>query len=181
MPRVPDAHRLFFALMPPATLLDELSSLRDSETRGKAQANHRLHVTMFLFEQSVEFQASIATRIRKALDAQVLPSCRVVFDQLVCDKDRALLLASGKFHGLSRLQTQLATLLSAVNLHPAAYWQFRPHMTLRVRGAKGTPGESFSINPVGWKAKELVLLDSLIGLTHYDLVGRWPLRDIKTE
>lgn len=178
MPRVPDAHRLFFALIPPADLLDKLAWLPDSETQSTAQPNNRLHVTMFLFDKEQEFQAAIATRIREVLHGQTLPICRVIFEQLVSDNGSTLLLPNGKLDSLLQLQSQLATLLRNANLHPASYWRFRPHMTLRLRGAIS---ETLAIDAVSWTATDIVLLDSQIGLTQYDVIGRWPLTAIENK
>ena len=72
MPRIADAQRLFFVLMPPAGPLDELAWLRDRETQGRAEADDRLHITMFLFDRDSEFQSAIATRICQVLDGQTL-------------------------------------------------------------------------------------------------------------
>ncbi len=172
MTRVPDAHRLFFTLMPPADLLGELAWLRGRDTQGRAEADDRLHVTMFLFEHDIEFQTAIAARIHEALDGQTLPTCRLVFEQLVRGGDSTLLLPNEKLDGVLRLQSRLAMLLGAADLHPKNNWRFNPHMTLR-RGK--VVGATQAIDAVSWTANEIVLLDSLIGLTQYDVIGRWPL------
>ncbi len=172
MPRIAYAHRLFFALMPPAGLLDELAWLRDRERQGRAEADDRLHITMFLFDRDSEFQSAIATRICQVLNGQLLPRCRVAFEQLVHGKASTLLLPSDKLNGVLRLQRSLAVLLRTADMHAASYWRFNPHMTLR-RGK--AVGETLAIDAVSWTAHEIVLLDSLIGLTQYNEIGRWPL------
>ena len=172
MPHVANAHRLFFALMPPAGLLDELARLRDRETQGRAEADDRLHITMFLFDRDPEFQSATATRIFQVLDGQSLPRCRVAFEQLVRGKGSTLLLPSDKLDGVLRLQRSLAMLLRTSDMHAASCWRFNPHMTLR-RGK--AVGETLAIDAVSWTAHEIVLLDSLIGLTQYNEIGRWPL------
>lgn len=62
-----------------------------------------------------------------------------------------------------------APLLGAIDLYPANYWRFHPHLALS-RGS--AVGETVAIDPVSWTANEIVLLDSLIGLTQYNVVGR---------
>lgn len=76
MSRKPDAHRLFFALMPPVDLLNELARLRELTTQGKPEADSRLHVTMFLFDHTPAFDVNKVEQISAALDGQVLPTCR---------------------------------------------------------------------------------------------------------
>jgi 2'-5' RNA ligase len=174
MSRVPDAHRLFFALMPPNGLRAELARLRDLTTQGKPEADERLHVTMFLFDHTKEFQADVARRIADALDSQTLPTCRVLFEQLVRGKSTTLLLPNEKLDGVVMLQAQLARLLQQHDFHPASYWRFNPHMTLR-RGK--AIGETLAIDALSWTAEEIVLLDSHIGLTHYEEIGRWRLME----
>lgn len=168
----PDAHRLFFALMPPSNLLDELAWLRDLTTHGKAEAGDRLHVTMFLFDHAPKFQSAVAIRIGEILAGQALPACRLVFEQLVRGSASTLLLPNERLNGVLRLQNRLATLLCSADLHPANYWRLNPHLTLR-RGK--AVGETLAIDAVSWTANEIVLLDSLIGLSRYDVIGRWPL------
>lgn len=172
MSRKPQAHRLFFALFPPVDLLEELARLRVLTVQGKAEANERLHITMFLFDETPEFDVEAANRIVVALKNQALPACRVLFEQLVRGKGSTLLLPNEKLDGVFSLQDRLAALLRAHDLHPADYWQFKPHMTLR-RGM--AEGETLAIDPLSWTATEIVLLDSHMGLTHYEEIARWPL------
>ncbi len=172
MSRTADAHRLFFALMPPADLHEELAWLRQLTSNGKAEADNRLHVTMFLFDHTPEYQPEKVARILKALEGQALPECRVLFEQLVGGKATTLLLPDGQLKGLLHLQARLSELMQAQDLYPASYWKFNPHMTLR-RGA--AEGGRRAIYPVSWTAQEMVLLDSHIGLTHYEEIARWPL------
>jgi 2'-5' RNA ligase len=98
----------------------------------------------------------------------------VIFDQLVHGHGSTLLLPSDILVGVLRLQERLSTLLGAVDLHPASYWRFNPHMTLR-RGK--AVGETMAIDAVSWTAHEIVLLNSLIGLTQHEVVARWPLTE----
>jgi RNA 2',3'-cyclic 3'-phosphodiesterase len=172
MSRTPTAYRLFFALMPPADLHEELADLRELTSQGKPEADDRLHVTMFLFDSTPEFEADRVERILRALEGQVLPTCRVAFEQLVRGSGTTLLLPNEKLEGVWRLKVRLAELLAAHDLNPASYWKFNPHMTLR-RG-KAT-GDTLAIDAVSWTAQEIVLLDSHIGLTHYEEIARWPL------
>lgn len=71
------------------------------------------------------------------------------------------------------LQARLAELLGRKDLNATSYWQFTPQMTLR-RGASG--GDTLAVDPVSWTAQEIVLLDSHIGLTHYEEIARWRLK-----
>lgn len=172
MSRTPDAHRLFFALIPPVDLRGELACLRELTTQGKPEADNRLHVTMFLFDHTPDFDANKVEQISEALDGHTLPTCRVLFEQLVQGKGTTLLLPNERLNGVFRLQARLAELLKCKDLHAASYWRFNPHMTLR-RGK--SEGEKLVIDPVSWTAQEIVLLDSHIGLTHYEEIARWRL------
>jgi RNA 2',3'-cyclic 3'-phosphodiesterase len=173
MSRIPAAHRLFFALMPPADMHEELARLRELTSQGKPEADDRLHVTMCLFDKTPLFDPEKVQRILRALEGQRLPTCRVAFEQLVRGSGTTLLLPNEKLKGVWRLRAQLAGLLAAHNLHPASYWKFNPHMTLR-RGKAN--GDTLAIDAVSWAAQEIVLLDSHIGLTHYEEIARWPLK-----
>jgi 2'-5' RNA ligase len=172
MSRKPDAHRLFLALMPPIGLLDELALLRELTTLGKPEAGNRLHVTMFLFDHTPDFDASKVEQILAALDGQTLPACRVLFEQLVQGKGTTLLVPNERLEGVFGLQARLAGLLGRKDLHAASYRRFNPHMTLQ-RGR--SDGEKQVIDPESWTAQQIVLLDSHIGLTHYEEIARWRL------
>jgi 2'-5' RNA ligase len=172
MTRKPDSHRLFFALMPPAGLLNELAQLRELTTQGKPEADNRLHITMFLFDHTPDFDANKVEQISGALDGQTLPTCRVLFEQLVRGKGTTLLVPNDRLEGVFGLQARLAGLLGRKNLHASSGWTFSPHMTLR-RGA--SEGNTLAVDPVSWTAQDIVLLDSHIGLTHYEEITRWRL------
>jgi RNA 2',3'-cyclic 3'-phosphodiesterase len=172
MSRKPDAHRLFFALMPPAGLLDELAQLRELTTQGKPEADNRLHITMFLFDYAPDFDANKVEQISAALDGQTLPTCRVLFEHLMRGKGAMLLLPNERLEEVFRLQARLAELLAMHGLQSASGWKFNPHMTLR-RGK--SEGKKLVIDPVSWTAQDIVLLDSHIGLTHYEEIARWRL------
>ena len=50
--------------------------------------------------------------------------------------------------------------------------QFNPHMTLLY----GTgPAAPLPLPPITWPVRDFVLIHSLAGLTHYEVVGRFPL------
>lgn len=171
MSRKPDFHRLFIALKPPADLIDELAWLRELTAQGKAEANERLHITMFLFADTPEYNAEAVRLILQALDGQSLPVCRVLFEQVVRNGN-TLLLPNDQLEGVFRLQARLAGLLHEPGLRLRPEWHFKPHMTLR-RGQAS--GETLAIDPLSWTAKEIVLLDSHIGLTHHEEIASWPL------
>ena len=158
--------------MPPIDLRDELALLRGLTTQGKPEADNRLHVTMFLFDHTPDFDSKKVEQISEALDRQTLPTCRVLFEQLVRGKGTTLLLPNERLDGVFGLQARLAELLERKDLHASSDWKFNPHMTLR-RGA--AQGDTLAVDPVSWTAQEIVLLDSHIGLTHYEEIARWRL------
>lgn len=49
-----------------------------------------------------------------------------------------------------------------------------PHMTLSYQGR---PVPETAIEPVRWRAHELVLIDSHVGLHHHEVLARWRLQD----
>lgn len=158
--------------MPPLDLRGELALLRGLTRQGKPEADNRLHVTMLLFDHTPDFDSKKVEQISEALDRQTLPTCRVLFEQLVRGKGTTLLLPNERLDGVFGLQARLAELLELKDLHASSDWKFNPHMTLR-RGA--AQGDTLAVDPVSWTAQEIVLLDSHIGLTHYEEIARWRL------
>ena len=57
-------------------------------------------------------------------------------------------------------------------------YRFSPHLTLGYR-----IGEPFSerVAPVSWTADEIVLIDSHVGRTRHEVLGRWRLVEAEGE
>jgi 2'-5' RNA ligase len=59
------------------------------------------------------------------------------------------------------------------NVRPFRELPFTPHMTLSYKGHNMA---EHLIEPFRWTAREFVLINSHVGKTHHEHVGRWPLQ-----
>ncbi|MDM0072006.1 RNA 2',3'-cyclic phosphodiesterase [Variovorax sp. J31P207] len=169
---------LFFALQPEPAAAGRAVELAESlraahDLKAQATAVERLHVTLHHLGALREETVTRALRAAATLDC---PAVEVRFDKATSfksgGKKRPLVLLSRQ--ALQPLQDFRSTLGVALSLHGVDVddGSFRPHLTL-LRDARAVPEQS--VGPVAWKAREFVLLQSLVGQGRYVVLGRWPL------
>jgi len=169
---------LFFALQPdPAAagraveLAEGLRAVHDLKAR--ATGAQRLHVTLHHLGSPTE--ETVARALGAAADLES-PAFEVCFDRVASFESRArkrpLVLLSRQ--AMRPLQAFRSALGASLRLHGLAADQgaFTPHLTL-LRDAHAVPEQS--VAPLGWKAREFVLIRSVIGQGRYVVLGRWPL------
>ena len=169
---------LFFALQPePAAagwaveLAEGLRAAHD--LKAQATDARRLHVTLHHLGALRQETLARALRAAATLDC---PAFEVRFDMATSFKSgakkRPLVLLNRE--ALQPLQDFRSTLGVALSLHGVDVdtGSFTPHLTL-LRDARAVPEQP--VGPVAWKAREFVLLQSLVGQGRYVVLGRWPL------
>ena len=173
--------RLFFAAMPPpevaAQLAELAGGLRESlGLRGRPRPTTHLHVTLHhlgdfagLPQQRVEDARAAALGV--ALDAFEARFDRVGSFAGRPGKHPFVLLGAGDAPGLGELHASLGARLAAAGLGRRER-AFVPHVTLLydARNVAVRP-----VDPLGWTAREFVLVHSLLGRTEYRVLGRWAL------
>jgi 2'-5' RNA ligase len=179
-PAVP--HTVFFAVTDAAGAesLHERAGQIDRRLGigGQLLEAGRLHVSLHAVGAYVGERpdADIARWCRVA-DAVHSAPFEVVFDQVATfggGGNPLVLKSSGESDraGLLALHLALGMMLADAGqqIKPRS---FTPHMTLSYRGRRiaETP-----IEPVRWRPRELVLIDSHVGAHRHDLLGCWPLR-----
>lgn len=164
---------LFFALRPADGAAEALASVRDwlAPPGATRIGTGHLHLTLLLLEP----QLSTRTRIectKQVLGEAMLPACRVMFDRLIGGRRSGLVLPSEPLLGVERLYAQLVSKVRCCGISAPKRWQFRPHVTLYY----GKRSFSGPIDPIGWRAEELVLIRSHVGRTRHETIGRWSLQ-----
>ena len=179
-----EAHNLFFAIFAPAELAQAVSHQaavwRVAHGLGHArlQAPERLHLSLH-----------IAYRARGPVPADVLALAREVGDRVRCppfevELDWLMSFRTGRSKyplvlvrhdpagnpGLHLLHQRLGWAMADRGWRPQP--RFVPHMTLMYAT---TPLEGRAVEPVRWTCGELRLIDSHVGLSHYETRGTWPL------
>lgn len=131
-------------------------------------ADHRLHMTVGGFGKFDDTPHAGIAWVRARLSRAPLPVFRMYLDVLV-RRDRALLLPGEAPAGFARLQRDLA---GRLGIDPAWWSRIKPHVTL---GYGGSPDTTRAIDPIGWTAERLLLVESLVGESRHVIHASWPL------
>jgi len=175
------SHRLFFAVLPPHSLRQQLSEIapvlrRAHGVRGRALDPSRLHVSLLSLGDFVTFPyriAAVACRRASALQTQ---SFIASFDRISAfngkDNSFAIVLRnrSDIEGGFQQLHRALASSLGA-----RAKQSFAPHMTL-LYTRQSVP--ELEVPTIRWRATEFSLVYSQINrgaLQPYTVLERWQL------
>lgn len=177
----PAKHVLYFALQPPPEAAAQALALAEDVRRqhrlaGKPYAASRLHVSL---NNVGEFKRPPTPVIAKALEAVSDVAVRpfvVEFNRLgtwtrMEDQRPVVLWGDEGVIGANDLYAVLHKALHRVDLAPRRLGEIAPHMTLLYDGAE-VP-ETF-VEPVRWRAAEVVLIHAVHGEGRFDVVGRVP-------
>jgi 2'-5' RNA ligase len=160
--------RLFFALLPPPGVAAEIGWWRDrSGGQSGAVGDDRLHITLLGIGDFPASPSGLIANLTARMARLSLPACRIVLDRMVFDTKAARLVASERIAALAAAQRRLR---DGLGLKRRA--RFSPHVTLHYDPG---PGGATWIDPISWRATELVLIESVVGRHLHRLRGRWPL------
>lgn len=166
------SHHLFFALKPPLAQARQIGLIRDRIERPDAiVSNERLHVTLAITRNYPELPAEVAARMTAIGESVAADPFGIAFDRLSGGERSVALRPSRRPPALRALQKQLDDALAYWNLRRAG-WSFNPHITLAYWRRQPL---LMPIAPIGWEARELVLVHSVVGRTLHIELGRWPL------
>lgn len=175
-------HHLFFAVMPDPDTAARIAGMDrwlHSEMHVKARMlrTEHLHITLHSLGNFVRVPEMFLARARAAAATIDVPPFGVTLDQISSfrrKERRWPLVLTGSFgmDPLADFQRKLGDALRAASLRISSA-RFKPHLTLLYD--EGSV-EQRAIEPITWTVSELVLIDSWLGKTHYDVKGRWPLK-----
>jgi RNA 2',3'-cyclic 3'-phosphodiesterase len=174
--------RLFFAIFPDPHACARVEHLAAAlrarhRLKGKPLAAGRFHVTLFHLGDFLGVPPWVVARAREAASSLATPPLRIEFDCVLSFKgrpgNRPLVMTGGDgVAALTAFQQVLAAALLKAGLGGRTRQAFLPHLTLLYDGRQVAEQ---AIEPVAWMAREFVLVRSLLGLSQYELLGRWPL------
>ncbi|MBR7986244.1 2'-5' RNA ligase family protein [Burkholderia cenocepacia] len=176
-PPVP-VHRFFFAVMPGPATAARITGLAESMRLEKDSpvSTERLHITLGSVGDFAYVPDAKLARARAVADRMGVPSFSVRFDKIISFNGRSgrqplVLMGKAGLEDLLDFRRQLRDALKRVGVRvfPSG---FTPHVTL-LYGAQ-RPDE-YRIEPITWTVFDFVLIDSWLGKSHYDVLGRWPL------
>jgi len=162
-------HHIHFFLCPPPAVRREIAHWCAPATVGTPVAEDRLHVTIGTAGGYDETPHGVIALIVDALADRRLPRCTLLFDTIVGGRKSALLTPSEPLRGFDALRSEIA---EAIGLHPALWSHFKPHVTL---GYGGPQAAAQPIDPIGWTADRLCLVESLHGQTRHVVHKSWQL------
>ncbi|HKT95401.1 MAG TPA: 2'-5' RNA ligase family protein [Paraburkholderia sp.] len=184
MPQLAPEHHLFFAVMPDPDTAARIAGMNGwlrSELRIKTRllGTERLHITLHSLGNFVRVPEMIVARACAAAAAATIdvPPFGVTLDRIFSFNGQPghwplVLTGSAGLDALTGFQRRLGSALGRARLRVSRA-RFTPHLTLLYGEGKLDPR---AIEPVAWTVRELVLIDSWVGKTYYDIKGRWPLK-----
>lgn len=183
-PQAARLYNLFLAVMPDeaAAARAQAQAMGLGQRQGmavKAARTARFHVTLFhVGNFAGEIPASTLDTARRVAQGMVAAPFDVAFDKVASFHGKpgrlpvVLLGANGP--DLMRFQADLERQMKLAGLiHGAQHGQFTPHLTL-FYGRH--PVAEQAIDPIAWRARDFVLIRSVVGEGVYIEEGRWPLR-----
>jgi RNA 2',3'-cyclic 3'-phosphodiesterase len=172
---------VFFALRPDAEAAERMvrlaADLRQRHgLKGQSPAAARLHLSLNFVgsfrgpptKAVMEKAASLADRVSE-------PAFKVLLDHVQSwkgDPPPLVLLGQDGMIGAERLHSAIHKALALGTMAPRREPQIWPHVSL-LRD-KALVRKEF-VQPIGWTAREFVLLDSPVGAGRHEVLGRWPL------
>jgi 2'-5' RNA ligase len=169
------AHRYFFALLPDEVTARRIHAFAECEFGAKGLIRtDRLHVTLAITADLDASYPALVDALRRAGDAVSAAPFDLAFGQLSGGRRTAALRPTRNVPPLRALQSAIAHAMAAHGVPMRADWSFNPHVTLVYRDGEPMtrPVEGFS-----WSAREFVLIESFVGLTQHQILGRWALSD----
>jgi len=145
--------------------------------RGRPPASERFHVTLFHLGDSAGLRQDVVDAASKAASRVKAASFELVFDQVASfagrrDKLPFVLKADSGNAALRAFHAELAVQLREAGLASFAGGSFEPHVTLAYDARMIAP---MAVAPVCWRAREFVLIHSLLGKTRHLPLARWAL------
>ncbi|MDR8068976.1 2'-5' RNA ligase family protein [Burkholderia cenocepacia] len=176
-PPVP-VHRFFFAVMPDTATAARIAGIAKSMQQKKDSpvSTERLHITLGSLGDFAYVPDAALARARAVADRVDGPSFSVRFDKIISFNGRPghqplVLTGRNGLEDLIDFRRQLRDALKRVGV-PVFPSGFTPHVTLLYGPQR--PDE-YRIEPITWTVFDFVLVDSWLGKSHYDVLGRWPL------
>lgn len=170
-------HTWFFALRPSvedAERIDAIANgLRSAHgITGKPVGPERLHVTLELVGHDVDAsQVEAALRAADTLQQQAFDVCFDAAMTFSAPSGPFVLLGDKGLNGVRELRRVLAYAMADQGFSPVR--SYEPHMTLGYDARHRAP--RFPIAPIEFRATELALVKSHIGLSRHEVLRTWPL------
>lgn len=180
--------RIFLAVLPDAKTAARIYAFAEDlkakhNLAGTQILPEHLHITLFHLGDWISLPQDVVDIASKAASQVDVAQFDIACTRTESFRNSTgiypfVLLAEQGATALDALHTTLGEALTKNGLGGATRGEFKPHVTLlrdktKVKPAKVEP-------PIRWRAREIVLVHSLLGKTTHIHIGRWPLRDQET-
>lgn len=180
-----DSVALFFALLPEPDTASYISHLAgdlrtEFNLHGRLRPTRLLHVSLNKVGNFIEFPEEVVAAAQEA-------GRMVEAHQFAVSLDRFLSFSGGEPHAfvlccgedlaaLSTLRRTIDRALKRVGLKPGGQAGSTPHVTI-LYDRELVPSMGLE-RPIGWIARDFVLIESFQGQSRYEILGRWPLHPL---
>ena len=172
----PATDRLFFAVLPDAETAGQIAERTarwrtDHGLKGKPLKPEHFHIKLCNAADLPEApRQDLIDALAERASALSMPAFRVEFDRVMSFNNGAFVLSGDESTiGLEVLQQRLS---DALDPSPRPARRFTPHLTL-LRDQRRIAEQP--VERIGWTAREVVLVHSLLGQTTHRHVARVPL------
>ena len=172
----------FFAILPDKAAAAQIGLIaaglrRRYQLKGRLIAADRYHVSLHGGVSLDRTPADLVARMRRAADTISATNFMLCFEQALSfsrrAETRALVLSSNdEMPALNAFHGALGRAMSAAGLPTCR--SFTPHLTM-LYDTRIVPVTE--VPRVCWTVHDFVLIRSLHGLSRYDQLGRWPLKN----
>ena len=131
------------------------------------------HMTLAVLDDLTSVPAGLLERLSGSGAAVEAEPFRIVLDRIVGTYSSVALRPSFPSTGLRMLRKAIVGTMRERGIRQRNHYSFSPHVTLFY--CDGQPF-SRSIDGFDWLVDEFVLIDSRVGRSRYEVLGRWKLR-----
>ena len=175
-------HKVFLALQPDVAAAQQIAGLTAEARRshglsGKPISAERLHISLnFVGDFRGPPPRAVIDKTKKVVGGLTggRPFLITLNRMESWNGDPHPLVLTGEegVIGVEELHADLHKALAAAGMAPRRPLQITPHITL-LYDRREAP--AVFVEPVTWKAREFVLLDTVVGEGRHEVLGRWPL------
>lgn len=163
-------HRYFVALRPPAEAVRAMAGIQREIAVSDRVSPDRLHMTLFITDDFETEPRALGPAMAAALDRVRADAFDVALSRI---GHRGGSLVTSRAPALRRFQSAVPGALTQAGIVPRAGWAFNPHVTLGYDALPAFAGRP--IDPIAWRARDFVLIHSLLRLTMHRTLGTWAL------
>ena len=168
-------HRLFFGILR-ASETDK--RIREEAWRwsdgARLVAPERHHITIGILDDHPTLPVGLVESMVAIGGSAAIKPFPIRFNRIDENGGSVVLLPDERNASLTSLRRQIVERMRRRGIRQRQGYSFSPHMTVAYRHGSIS---SQAIDAFSWAVDEFVLIDSHVGLSHHEVLGRWKLRE----